>query len=179
MSLIDGFPSDLFTSKEAGLRRVQVDVGQTGFFEGREFRFDYEISTGIVFKFSSPIDFILQSQSLSSHDGVSTLTVWSANQGTEGGSFNVPAKVLPNNGMSDTPAYTPVITINSGGTFTPTDSDVNLSREYIKAVSANATAQRSTVGGNGVEERGLPAGDYYLVFTGTDASYRLVYEERP
>lgn len=24
--------------------RVKVDVGQTGFFEGREFRFEYEVS---------------------------------------------------------------------------------------------------------------------------------------
>jgi hypothetical protein len=81
--------------------------------------------------------------------------------------------------MSTTPSYSKVITINSGGDFTPTESDVNLSREYIKARASSSTAQRATVGGTGVNERGLPAGDYYLVFTGTDASYRLVYEEMP
>ncbi len=45
--------------------------------------------------------------------------------------------------------------------------------------SGTATAQQTTVGGNAVKERGLPAGTYYLVFTGTDYSYRLIFEERP
>lgn len=167
------------TSKVDGIARLQVDIGQTGFWEGREFRFDYEISDPIVFKFSSPVDFILQSQTLLSHDGVATLTVWTPDQGTPSGTFATPAKVLPNNAMSDAPAYTRQFTVNSGGTFTPTDPDPNLSKEYIKVTAATSTAQRNTVGGSGVNERGLPAGDYYLVFTGKDASYRLVVEERP
>lgn len=175
----NGIPSDLFTSLESGLRRIRVDVAQTGFWEGREFRFDYEISEPIVFKFSSPIDFILQSQVLLSHDGEATLTVWSSTQGAPSGTFATPAKILPNNAMGSTPAYTRQIAINSGSDFTPTDSDPNLAREYIKVKAATATAQRNTVGGSGVNERGLPAGDYYLIFTGTDASYRLVFEERP
>ena len=171
--------TDALTSQNPLTARLQVDVGQTGFWEGREFRFDYEISGPIVFKFSSPIDFILQSQTLLSHDGTATLTVWSPSQGTPGGTFDTPANTLPNNAMSDIPSYTQQVTINSGGTFTPTDPDPNLAREYIKVVSATSTAQRNTVGGSGINERGLPAGDYYLSFTGTDASYRLVFEERP
>lgn len=175
----NGIPSDLFTSLESGIRRIRVDVAQTGFWEGREFRFDYEVSEPIVFKFSSPVNFILQSQELFSHDGESTLTVWSPTQGTPSGSFSTPAQILPNNGMSETPAYTRQVAINSGGTFAPTDTNPNLAREYIKVKAATSTAQRNTVGGSGVNERGLPAGDYYLLFTGTDASYRLVFEERP
>jgi hypothetical protein len=37
----------------------------------------------------------------------------------------------------------------------------------------------STTAGNSIRERGLPADTYYLVFTGDDYSYRLVFEERP
>lgn len=166
------------TSNNPETARLQVDVGQTGFWEGREFRFDYEISGAIVFKFSSPVDFILQSQTLLSHDDEATLTVWSASQGTEDSPFNTPVTILPNNGMSDAPAYTGQITINTGGAFTPTDPDPNLAREYIKVKTSTITLFQTTVGGS-VLERGLPAGDYYLMFTGTDASYRLLYEERP
>lgn len=175
----NGIPSDLFTSLESGLRRIRVDVAQTGFWEGREFRFDYEISGDIVFKFSSPVNFILQSQTLLSHNGEATLTVWTPDQGASSGSFSDLAQILPNNAMSTAPAYTGQVAITYGGDFTPSDSNPNLAKEYIKVKTATATAQRNTVGGSGVNERGLPAGDYYLVFTGTDASYRLVYEERP
>ena len=37
-------PSDLLTSEREKYRRVRVDVGQTGFFDGREFRTFKEIS---------------------------------------------------------------------------------------------------------------------------------------
>lgn len=171
--------SNLVTSPGKETSRIRADVSQTGFWEGREFRFDYEVSGAVVFKFSSPVNFILQSQTLLSHDGDATLTVWTPDQGTPSGTFGSAAQILPNNAMSDTPAYTRQVTINSGGAFTPTDPDPNLAKEYIKVKSATSTAQRNTVGGSGIAERGLPAGDYYLMFTGTDASYRLVFEERP
>ena len=167
------------TSDDPATARLKVDISQTGFFEGRQFRFEYEVSTPIVFKFNAPANFILQSQELLSHDGTATLAVYLANQGVAAGTFDQVITPVNNNAMSDAPSYTPVISIASGGTFTPSDNDPNFSREYIKAVSATATAQRSTVGGNAVPERGLPAGEYYLVFTGDDASYRLLYEERP
>lgn len=167
------------TSDNPETARLQVDVGQTGFWEGREFRFERQISAPIVFKFDAPIDFILQGQTLESHDGTATLAVYLANQGTIGGAFDTPVNVVNNNIMSDTPSYIGQIQISTGGTFTPSDLDPNFAREYIKARAASATSQRSTVGGNAVPERGLPAGEYYLVFTGTDASYRLLYEERP
>ena len=167
------------TSDDGASAGLKVDVGQTGFWEGREFRFEYEMSGPIVFKFNAPINFILQSQELLSHDGTATLAVYLANQGVAAGTFDQVITPVNNNGMSDAPTYAPAISIASGGTFTPSDNDPNFSREYIKAVSATATAQRSTVGGNTVPERGLPVGEYYLVFTGDDASYRLLYEERP
>lgn len=105
--------------------------------------------------------------------------MWRANQGGASGTFNIPAFIKPNNAMSSAPTYTRQITISSGGDFTPTDSNPNLAGEYIKAVAATSTAQRNTAGGSGVSERGLAAGDYYMIFTGTNASYRLVFEERP
>ena len=160
--------------------RLRVDQANTAFWEGREFRFEYEVSERIVFKFSSPIDFILQLQNLASHDGSATLTVWSPDQGAIAGSFNIPANIKSNNGMDSAPIYARQISITSGGDFTPLAGlSLNDAREYVKVKSASATAQSSTVGGTAVRERGLKAGDYYLVLTGVEASYRLVFEERP
>lgn len=167
------------TSDDPSLARLKVDVAQTGFWEAREFRFEYELSGNTVIKFNSPIDFILQSQSLLSHDGIATLAVYLANQGAVDGTFDQPITTINNNLLSTAPAYVGQISLSTGGTFTPSDNDPNFAREYIKVIATTATSQRSTVGGNTVPERGLPAGEYYLVFTGVDASYRLLYEERP
>lgn len=167
----------LLTSEDL-TSRLRVDVGQTGFWAGREFRFDLEVDGAIVVKFSSPIDFILQSQTLESRDGIATFTAYKSADGVAGGTFTSDGIVnLPNNAMSDAPSYTKQIAITSGGTFTPNVGAVP--REQITVKASTSTAQRQTVGGAAIQERGLPAGDYYLMFTGDNASYRLVYEERP
>ncbi len=158
--------------------RLKVDVAQTGFWEGREFRLEREIAGPTVIKFVSPINFILQLQAFASHDGEATLAVYSENQGSEDGTFTS-ITPIPNNGMSTTPSYAPQISLSIGGTFAPSDNDPNFAREFVRVVSASATAQQSTVGGSGIKERGLGANTYYLVFTGVKSSYRLIYEERP
>ncbi|AZF88588.1 hypothetical protein [Vibrio phage P23] len=176
--VIPGTPQQILTGDSWDTGRLRVDVGQTGFWEGREFRLDIEVSAPIVYKFSSPVNFILQFQTLLSHDGISTFTAYRAADGTEGGTFTGDGIAnFPNNAMSDAPAYVQQTVITKGGTFAPTGTPVP--REFIKSRAATATAQQTTIGGSAIQERGLPPGDYYLVFTGTDASYRLVYEERP
>lgn len=167
----------LLTSEES-TSRLRVDVGQTGFWQGREFRFDLEVAGDVVVKFSSPVDFMLQSQTLESRDGLATFTAYSGADGVAGGVFTADGvSLLPNNAMSDAPVYANQIAITKGGTFTPNAGAIP--RESIKVKAATSTAQRQTVGGSAIQERGLPAGDYYLMFTGDDATYNLVYEERP
>lgn len=172
-----GVQSNLLTGKEKVTQRVRVDVGQTGFWEGREFRLDLDLTSDYVVEFTSPVNFILQSQSLSSSDGVSTLNVYTSLQGVASGVFDEDLGILPNNGMTDAPAYTPQITALGGGSFVPNVGEKP--RESIKVKTSNFTAFQSTVGAGSVPERGLPPGTYYLLFTGDDTSYRLVYEERP
>lgn len=157
--------------------RLRVDVSQTGFWEGREFRLDVKVTAPIVIKFESPVNFILQAQTLASNNGDATFEAWAASQGAAGGTFATTTNILPNNAMSTTPEYTRQITAFSGGTFTPTGGQV--ARELISIKAGTQTSQRSTVGGSSIKERGLPAGIYYLKFTGTDAYYNLVFEERP
>lgn len=179
MSRRESLPTPVMaTSDDPTLARLKVDVAQTGFWEGREFRLEREIAGPTVIKFVSPINFILQLQAFASHDGEATLAVYSESQGSEGGTFeSLPPN--PNNAMSTTPSYTPKITLSTGGTFTPDNIDPNFAREFVRVVSTSATAQQSTVGGSGIKERGLGANTYYLVFTGLKSSYRLIYEERP
>lgn len=176
--VIPGTPQQILTGESWNTARLRVDQGQTGFWEGREFRFDLEVSAPIVVKFSSPVDFILQSQTLESRDGLATFEVYGASDGVEGGTFSGDWVInLPNNAMSDAPVYTQQTVITAGGAFTPSTGAIP--RESIKVKASTSSAQRQTVGGAAIQERGLPAGDYYLMFTGDDASYNLVYEERP
>jgi len=166
------------TSSVNGNERLKVDVGQTGFWDGREFRTGIDKTTAYTLKVVAPIDFILELQTLFSHDGTATFNAYNSEQiSAEATPFNDPILVLPNNGMSTTPLYTRQTLITGGGSITLNGPQVP--REYIKVVTATATAQQSTVGGNSIKERGLPADTYYLVFTGANYSYRLIFEERP
>lgn len=68
--------------------------------------------------------------------------------------------------------------MESGGTIAVTNPQNY--REYIGLAVSNATAQQQTVGGPALPERQIPAGTYYLQFTGTGTgAYYLSWEERP
>lgn len=172
-------PSDLLTSKREGARRVRVDIGQTGFWENREFRLNEPITTGgKIIRVTAPINFVLQLQQIVSNDGEVTMKAYRADDGVAGGTWEESNYYAANNQMSDRPAYTGAVTIATGGTFTPTNA--LLYKEKLTAKSASATAQASSVGSNAVKERGLPPDTYYLVFSGGGAGdYNLLLEERP
>ena len=157
--------------------RVKVDVGQTGFFDGRQFRLYLIISSPIVVKFTSPVDFILQEQVLSSNDGIATFAAYRSDQGSAAGVFDGAVNTFNNNQTSTVPPYAGVITQLTGGSFTPDAGSQPLEIITVKAATSNN--RRQTVGGGSIAERGLSAGTYYLKFTGSDAEYNLIYEERP
>lgn len=176
------WPLDLLTSDNVNTRRMRVDIAQTGFFEGREFRSFYEFSIpagqSVVLKFTSPVDFILFQQSLDVDSSSVKLTAEIG--GTEGGTFSVALPVIGKNRMASRPAphYVPKVTISSGGTYTG-----GTILEVVRVVSAGATAQQATVGAQISDERGLPAGSYYLRLAnfGNGAAtgvYSLIWEER-
>lgn len=161
-----------------GNERVKVDSANTAFWDAREFRVGIDKTATYTLKLVSPIDFILQMQTLTSNDGIAVFKAYTAAQiASEATPFNTVIEILPNNGMSTAPPYTKQITINGGGTVTL--SGTPEPRETITVRAATSSSQRTTVGGDAIKERGLPAGTYYLVFTGSDYNYRLIYEERP
>ncbi len=177
-----GIPADMFTSPNVGERRLRVDVGQTGFFAGREFRsfYEFSIATGqsVVLRFVSPVDFILFQQVLTVDAGGIKMT--GELGGTPAGSFNVAMPIIGKNRMSKIPQppYVAQAAMATGGTLTgATVVDI------MRVVTASATAQQISVG-NTADERGLPAGAYYIrlanLSNGTSTGvYSLYFEERP
>lgn len=174
---------DLYTSEAEGFRRLRVDSGQTGFFEGREFRTFYElnISSGasVYIKFTSPINFIIFEQSLTLDSGSVRFTALTG--ATSVGSYSDTLPVIGKNRMTTrkAPFYVSQASLVTGGTATG-----GTIVELFRVVAANATSQQQTVLGAASTERGLPAGTYYLRFEniGNSAAtgvYSLIWEERP
>lgn len=179
-------PNDLLTSSKEGFRRLRVDPAQTGFFEGREFRTFYEFAIpsgqSVTLKFSSPVDFILFQQRLTVDAGGIRLTAITG--ATEATAFATPLPVIGKNRMAarrQHPGgyYAAQATVSNGGTITG-----GAIVESVRVVTSGATAQQATVGGQTSDERGLPAGSYYLklenLSNGTATGvYSLFWEERP
>lgn len=179
----------------SGFDRIRVDVGQTGFFEGREFRSYFEFSTDVspstaiavgasrTFKFTSPVDFILQSQILEvDKGGVSVRTYINA---TDGGGWSTVPIISKNRSPErrefNTGYYVGQATFSTGGTFTGgTEVDV------LRARTASQTVSAANVGTSQDDERYLPAGSYFIrvaPLTGvndtSEGIYSISWEERP
>ncbi len=176
-------PSDVWTSAQEGYRRLRVDSGQTGFFEGREFRTfrEFSISAGatLVLRIVVPINAILFEQGVEIDAG--SLRITNALGGTPGGTFSEVLTPIGKNNMSTrpTPFYVPQVTWAAGGTHTG-----GFIFDIHRAVAANATAQQSTVGNIVGDERGVAANTYYVRYenigsaTATGTLW-FFYEERP
>ena len=177
----------------SGYDRVRVDPGQTGFFEGREFRSYFEFSaektTSIpvagsrTFKFTCPVDFILQSQVLDIDKGGVVLRAFTG--ATDGGGWTTVPVIAKNRSPTrrqyQSGYYVPQATVSTGGTFTlGTETDV------LRARTASQNVSASNVGSAQDDSRYLPAGTYFIrlsPLTGVnDASegiYSITWEERP
>lgn len=171
-----------FTSTPDKRPRLRVDVAQTGFFEGREFRSYYEVSVAagasVYLRYTANREFILFEQSLTVDDGKIKVSV--STGGTPAGSFDTSIPVIGKNRMLERlqPYYEAVNTIDAGGTVSG-----GTILEVFKVAAASATAQQSTVGGGVADERGLPAGVFYIRLEnyGSGAAtgiYNLWWEER-
>ena len=164
-------------------QRFRVDVGEAGFFEGRQMRTFREIaiptSTSLTLRFVVPINVILLVQGVELDDG--SLRVTNAVGGTPGGTFSETLPVVPKNTMTErpTPLYTPQVVVTAGGTITgATTLDIH------RIVAATATAQQSTVGNIVGDDRGIGANTYYVTYqnigsgTATGTLF-FIWEERP
>lgn len=170
-------PSELYTRSDLtipGVKRIRVDVAQSGFFAGRMGEISRKMTTPINFRFTCPVPFILHNQELVVSDGDIEMYAWHSSDVTASGTWT-PVPVWRCNEF-DT-SYALQTTIASGGALVV--DNANLYRDYIHVKTAGATAQRSTVSSSNTDKRYHKAGTYYIQFSGTGAgSYHLVWEER-
>lgn len=186
------FPPELITSTAEGYGRVRVDQGQTGFFEGREFRTFYEFNLPAnnvqTLKFVSTVNFMLFEQSLSVDAGSVRLEAFI--NATEIATFNTHLPVIGKNRMTTrlAPFYTSQIAVTTHATPVALGSSINTTgatrTDLSRVVASNSTAQQQSVSGGTQSERGLPAGTYYVRlhnFGNGNATgvYSLIWEERP
>jgi len=179
------------TDKRCGFERLRVDVAQTGFFEGREFRTFKELniapSTTYVIKGVVPINIILMALAVNIDSG--WLRIGSYAGGTEGGSFSETLPIFAANAMDlgvnrrqsqGHAAYVPQVIVTAGGTHSG-GTEIDVLRIKVNAISAQA----ATVGQDADSARGVAATTYYLRLlnlSNTDAVtgvYSARWEERP
>lgn len=182
-----GLPVDVLTAATTpGLRRVQVDVGQTGFWAGREFRsyreFDIPIATPLVIRTTVPVGLkgiIVQSMRLTLYQGGVALRSW--RDGTPGGSWTA-SNVLPNNSIPDVEGYVRQTTLEHGGTLTGMTLLGDVVHVYANENGKSSTTSVGVIDG----ERGLAPGVYYVeikalpgVTVNSLGTLSTIWEERP
>lgn len=178
--LVD-LPQKFYSDNDDEYARIRVDVGQTGFFAGREARtfYEFSIASGAtqVIKVVSPTDTVLQNLSVELF--LAEIRMELAVGGTEGGTFATPLPILKTNTMSTSSTYTPQVTMHRGGTHTG-GTVVDL----LKAV-AGANQNRATpTGASEDSPQGFEAGTFYIRLINTDGAtatgiFRARWEERP
>lgn len=182
-------PHDLYTSGSETYRRLRVDVAQTGFFEGREFRTFKEISIAsgatLVMRVTVPVNTILQNVRLSLDAG--SIKLRTVSGGTPTGTFPESLPIIPKNTMTGgvfpappTPLYVAQNVIQSGATALTGGVDIDV----LRIVVANASGQAQSVGESVDDSRGVGPGTYYWVLnnfgTGTSTGvFSSFWEERP
>lgn len=180
-SLSQGLPKKFYTDNDGANARLRVDVAQTGFFAGREFRTFYEWTVSTtevrVIKAVVPLNIILFELGmvpvLEGEIRIETLL-----GGTEGGVFGTPLPIFPTNTMSDKPQppYVNQVLLTTGGTLT----GGTLLDPTAGKTSDNANFASSVGAGQGAE-RGVAANTYYFRMTATALRgiFKARWEERP
>ena len=174
-------PVKLMTDSDGAYSRLKVDVGQTGFFAGREARtfYEFSIASGAtqVIKVVAPVNTILQELSVELF--LSEIRMELVVGGTEAGTFATPLPILKTNTMTTASAYVPQVTMNRGGTHTG-GTVVDLFEAFSGANANKATTSSATED----SPQGFAAGTFYIRLHNTDGAtatgiFRARWEERP
>ena len=176
------------TSGDRTIGRLPVDVGSTGFYAGREFRFFYEfdIPSGESRWVKATIPSCnLRLQTIEVDSGALRYRAWRG--ATDVGPWVAPAS--PTSGVFNRNPidaaihnYTLQSVIEIGGNGAATTVGATVS-EIARVRTSGATGQRTTVGENISMERGVLEGTYYLQLENIDTGaavgvYSFVLEER-
>jgi len=174
-------PLKLMTDDNGDYSRMRVDVGQTGFFAGREARtfYEFSIANGAtqVIKVVAPTDTIVQQLSIDLY--LSEIRLELLIGGTEGGTFATPLPIFKTNTMSTASNYVPQVTMNRGGTHTG-GTVVDL----IQTLTDTNPNKATPAGASEDSPQGFAAGTFYIRLINTDGAtatgiFRARWEERP
>lgn len=180
MILIASPPLSLVTDSGGLYQRLRVDVDQTSFFQGKQYRSFRELNLAAgatrIIKNVVAVNTVLYDLSLTLDSGSIRLSVVSG--GTEGGSFSEVMPIIRKNTMTDAPNVPSQNVCTTGGTLTG-GTVIDISR----VVSPGATAQQISVGSKAFDQRGVMPGTYYwkLENIGTAAATGVIsffWEER-
>ena len=174
-------PKVLMTDGNGNYARLRVDVGQTGFFAGREFRVleELNIASGAtqVLKIVSPINSILYAFGVDLT--LSQLRVELVAGGTESGTFNSVITPLKTNQMTTASSYASQATFATGGSHT--GGTVIDAFDIVSGSNVNKAIVQQV---DESQPLGFSAGTYYIRMHNTDGAtangfLKLRYEERP
>lgn len=160
--------------------RIRVDVGQTSFFEGREFRTFKEWTTATtstyVVRIIVPVNTILTELSIHVEEG--SARVESIAGGTPGGTFAETLPIFSTNTMTEIPQppYVGQVTLTAGGTHTG-----GTLLDPLRVKTSGNSNFASSVGESAGGPRGVVPGTYYfrITLTGAIGTFKARWEERP
>ena len=180
--------SQLVTNGGGRNSRLRVDVGQTGFFDGREFRtfreFAVATTSTYVIKVVVPVNTILFEFGCELEAG--TIRVETLRQGgtvVEGGSFSETLPRIPTNTMTEKPQppYASQVLLTAGGTLTGGSVAEGTIIDVLRGKAADNSNFAASVGAGGGAERGVAPATYY--WRATLAAFvgviKARWEERP
>lgn len=172
--------SGLITDNGGPSRRVRVDLGQTSFFAGREFRtfkeFSLTAGTSYVVKVVAAVDTIIFDLSVTLITG--EIKLYTITGGTEGGSYSEALPIIDRNSMVQrpTPYYTSQNVLTAGGTQTG-----GTILDLLWAKTSGNSEKASNIGVEISDERGISPGTYYFKLTAVSDSTGVLssrWEER-
>lgn len=172
-------PFELLTDGGGPNQRIRVDVAQTGFFAGREFRTFKEWTTATtatyVIKAVVPLDIILFELNVQPDEGA--VRVETLVGGVEGGTFDESLPAFSTNTMTEKPQppYVNQVALTAGGTLTG-----GTLLDPLRAKTSGNSNFASSVGATAAE-RGVGPGTYYfrITLTGFIGTFKARWEERP
>lgn len=177
------FPADSYSSANAGFRRIKVEEGSAGFYEGRIFRTfkEFTIPQGqsYIVKAYVPLNAILSDIIL--NVDASSIRISAHLGGTESPTTNENLPLIAKNRMGEAlqPPYNSQSMIKGGlgilmgGTLLDVD----------RVVAGNQTVNRSTVDMRPSDANGIATGTYYFVLENIGGSaatgvFKFTLEER-
>ena len=174
------FPPAMITDDMGPNQRLRVDVAQTGFFAGREFRtfreWDTATTGSFVIKTVVPVDTILFELGFTMEAGVVKMETVAG--GTPGGVFAETLPIFSSNNMAEKPQppYVNQLALTAGGTHTG-----GVILDVLRGKTADNSNFASSLGLGSGAERGIAVGTYHfrLTLTSFIGVLKGRWEERP